>query len=296
MERKKVVRPPATTTPTPTAPTTTTPEIYTFQQEFNDASRPLLRADGGPFNPYFTYFGGPAQPDGPNGYRWWNDELQVYTTNQYTPAPYNPFTVSNGILTIAGKPTPAEFVNSPKPYVSGTLETSNGGWWDSDAVRAARGGFEQKYGYWEARIRIPRGKGLWTGFWLAGGHIPATNGKGGELDIFETIGDGRIHQTVHDWWGAPDINDSYAYAPAWNYADDFHTYGLLWTANEIVWYVDGIETRRASAATVARYRDLCGPLYLCITLGVGGSWPGSPDATTPFPALMDIEYVRVRAA
>lgn len=286
-----------TPTPAPTAPdpTPVVSPVYTFQQEFNDASSPLLRADGGPFNPYFTYFGGPTQPDGPPGYRWWNDELQVYTSSNYTPAPYNPFSINNGILTLAGRPAATNFPGSPKPYLSGCLETSNGGWWDGETVRAARGGFEQKYGYWEARVRAPHGKGLWPAFWLTGGITPSSNGKGGELDIFEMVGDGRIYQTAHDWWAPTATSESYAYAPGWNHGDDFHVYGLLWTAEEIVWYVDGIETRRASAATVARYRDLCGPMYLCFNLAIGGGWPGSPDSTTHFPALMDIDYVRVRA-
>ena len=69
---------------------------------------------------------------------------------------------------------------------------------------------------------------------------------------------------------------------------------VLWTPDSIIWYVDGVETRRASAAMCARYRDLCGPMCLAFNLALGGRWPGNPDSTTPFPSKMDIDYVRVK--
>ncbi|WP_332816239.1 glycoside hydrolase family 16 protein [Ramlibacter sp.] len=279
--------------PTP-APAPAPSEIYTFQQEFENPLAPLLRADGGPFDPYFQYFGGDAQPDGPNGYRWWNDELQVYTTSRYTPAPYNPFKVANGCVSISG--IRSTYSSSPKPYLSGSLDTSKGAWWDSQSVRDARGGFEQKYGYWEARVRIPKDKGLWPAFWLTGGITSTSNGKMGELDIFECVGDGKIHQTAHDWWASSHPYETKGYVAPFDYSADFHTYGLLWTPTEIAWYVDGVETHKASAGMVARYRDLCGPMYLCFNLAIGGGWPGSPDSSTRFPATMDIDYIRVRAA
>jgi hypothetical protein len=279
------------TDPIPAPPANT---IHTFQQEFDNPSAPLLRANGGQFYPYFTYFGGDAQPDGPNGYRGWNDELQVYTTSNYTPAPYNPLSVSNSVLSIAAKRNPNG--SSPKPYLSGCIETSKGAWWDTANVRDARGGFEQKYGYWEARVRIPKGKGVWSAFWLNGGITSTSNQKMGEIDIFETVGDGKIYQTVHDWWNPADPYEMNAYAPSWDHAGAFHTYGLLWTPDSIIWYVDGVETRRASLTMAHRYRDLAGPMYLCFNIALGGGWPGNPDSTTPFPSTMDIDYVRVKAA
>lgn len=270
---------------------------YTFEHDFTQASAPLLKAHGGPFNPYYTYFGGPPQPDGPNGYRWWNDELQVYSTAAYTPAPFDPFRVSGGVLSITGKPTPPQFADAPKPYVSGCLETSKGYWGDADAVRAARRGHEQKYGYWEIRCRIPRAKGVWAGFWLNGGVTPAGGPRGyGEIDVFEAVGQPRtLHQTAHDWWAPAHLNESYAWTSPFDYAAGFHTYGLLWTPDSIAWYVDGVPTRRASSALAARYRELCGPLHMAVNLGIGGSWPGAPDASTRFPLVMEVAFLRARA-
>lgn len=270
---------------------------FTFQHDFTQASAALLKADGGPFNPYFTYFGGPPQPDGTGGHRWWNDELQVYSTAAYTPAPFNPFRVSGGVLTITAKPTPPQFVNAPKPYVSGCLESSRGYWGDDEAVRDARGGHEQKYGYWEIRCRIPRAKGVWAAFWLCGGIMRAGGSRGfGEIDVFEVVGEPRtLHQTAHDWWASPHASESYAWTSPFDYAAGFHTYGLLWTPDSIAWYVDGVTTRRASPALAARYRALCGPLHMTVNLAIGGSWPGSPDATTRFPLVMEVASLRCRA-
>ena len=239
----------------------------TFQQEFDNPSAPLLRANGGQFYPYFTYFGGDAQPDGPNGYRGWNDEQQVYTTSIYTPAPFNPYTVSNSVLTITGKPNPAG--NLPKPYLSGCIETSKGAWWDPASTRDARGGFEQKYGYWESRIKIPKGKGVWPAFWLAGGIQAGVGGeKQGEIDIFECIGDGKIYQSVHDWWAASDPNTSYGYVPAFDYSADFHVYGFAVDPTSIIWYIDGVETHRAPDATCARYAPTSADRCTCVS-----TWP-----------------------
>jgi hypothetical protein len=269
----------------------------TFWQDFRDPSAPLLRADGGRFSPYYTYFGGPPQPDGPPGYRWWNDELQVYSTPHYSPDPYNPFKVANGVLSISAQRSVAERTRSPQPYVSGCIETSNGAFWDPADVRATRGGHEQKYGYWEIRCRIPQGKGIWAAFWLAGGITGLGEQKQGELDVFETIGEpGRIHQTAHDWWAKPHKKESRAHRAGFDYSAAFHTYGLLWTSEQITWYVDGVETHRASASLVARYRDLCGPMYLQANIAVGGSWPGAPNRSTVFPATMQIEFIRVYTA
>lgn len=268
----------------------------TFQMEFNAPAQPLLQYNGGPFNPYFVYFGGEPQPEGENGYRWFNDETAVYTTDRYTPAPYNPLSVGAGVLSMTAIRARPNYPNSPKPYLGACLETSQGPWWNDPAVRAARRGFEQKYGYWECRAKVPKEKGLWPAFWLNGGIVRGRRGHG-ELDIFEMIGDGKIYQTGHDWWASAHAQVSAPVTPAFDHSAGYHTYSLHWTPTSIVWYVDGIETHRASEALVAKYRDLCGPMFVILGLGAGGpkSWAGAPDASTVFPATLNFDYVRAYA-
>jgi beta-glucanase (GH16 family) len=67
---------------------------------------------------------------------------------------------------------------------------------------------------------------------------------------------------------------------------DFHTYAVKWTPDAIVWYVDGAEAYRVTHDVPAE------PFYILVNLAIGGSWPGNPDATTVFPAIMSVDYVR----
>ncbi|HEX8549910.1 MAG TPA: glycoside hydrolase family 16 protein, partial [Abditibacteriaceae bacterium] len=163
----------------------------------------------------------------------------------------------------------------------------------SSTIRNATAGHEQKYGYWESRIKIPRSKSFWGAFWLTGG----SNANGfGEIDIFETVAEPfMIHQNIHNWSldGVAHVADGTVALVPFDYAADFHVYGLLWTADEIVWYIDGKESKRALAPMVATFRDLCGPLHVLINLAIGGSWAGSPDGTTVWPGIMEIDYIKV---
>lgn len=269
----------------------------TFEMDFNDSTRPLLQWDGGPFSPYSIYFGGDPQPEGEDGYRWWGDALSVWTTDRYTPAAYKSSTVANGALAMNVRRALPDYPNSPKPYLSASLETAKGGWWLDPAVRAAHRGFEQKYGYFECRAKIPKQQGLWPAFWLNGG-MPQKNPTGrGELDIFEIVSTGgQIHQTGHDFWG-PHTQESTAIVPGFDHSADFHIYALHWTPKTIVWFIDGKETKRASNALVAKYRDLCGPMFITLGIGAGnvGSWSGAPDHTTVLPATLSVDYVRAYA-
>lgn len=268
----------------------TAPIAYSFVQEFNNNAEPLLRWLGGQFYPYWTYYGGDPQPEGVDGIRGWGGEYEVYTTSGYTTAPYNPFEISNGTLKITAIPKGTTYPDAPQPYLSGALETSNGPFWQDAAQRATRGGFEQKYGTWEIRCKIPKGQGVWCAFWLDGGitYGVTPGDQHGEIDIFEVVGDGLIYQTVHNHWegGSEDITIPLAHEAA------FHNYKVEWTPDNIIWYIDGVETFRASQEMAHKYRDICGPMYLAINQALGG-WLGPPDGTTPFPSVFEIDWVRV---
>src|SRR6202035_1722863 len=110
--------------------------------------------------------------------------------------------------------------------------------------------FTQKYGKFEARIRIPKGQGMWPAFWMLGDDISAAGWPAcGEIDIMENIGreSGTIHGTIHGlgYSGDKSLGAPYAVASG-NVADDFHVFGTEWEPKEIRFYVDGqlYETRR----------------------------------------------------
>ena len=245
----------------------------TFQDEFD---RLDLRRDGtGRWTPKF-------HQDGPNdlGGRTLvsNQELQVYVDPDFagtarSPLGLNPFRIRNGKLLIrAERATPAISAHIWNyRYTSGVLTTADS--------------FNQTYGYFEIRARLPRGAGLWPAFWL----LPASREWPPEIDVFEVLGQdpSTIHQTVH--WSK---DDEHVFKHAEVKIDDaskgFHTYGVDWTKTTIRWFIDGRETARAPTPS-----DLHQPAYLLVNLAVGG-WAGEP-ADDSTPADLEIDYVRVYA-
>ncbi|HEY6757863.1 MAG TPA: glycoside hydrolase family 16 protein [Baekduia sp.] len=150
-----------------------------------------------------------------------------------------------------------------------------------------RPGFTFTYGFAEARVRVPKGEGLWPAFWM----LPADYASRPEIDIMEILGGSTNVQRMHfhyvgrngtkvdsgsDWTG-PD------FAAGW------HTFAVAWGPDAIVWYVDGVRRWRfAAASRISRE-----PMYLLLNLAVGGDYPGPPDSSTPFPSSFDVDYVRV---
>jgi len=199
-----------------------------------------------------------------------NEELQIYVDPAFKgtaehPLGLNPFSVHDGILSIEARWTDRE----TRPhlwdmaYTSGLLTSTH----------------SQTYGYFEISARLPAGRGLWPAFWLVG-----TGDHGDcEIDIFEVLGHEprRIYHTVRSPDGPTDGSEYLGV----DTSAGFHTYGLEWTPEALVIFVDGVETYRGPN----RYNV---PMYMLVNLAVGGTWPGTPDASTPFPARMEIDYIR----
>ncbi len=189
------------------------------------------------------------------------------------PLGINPFSISNGVLSITANPT---YV-ADKPLLWNYAYTS--GLITSQKV------FSQTYGYFEIKAQFPSTPvGMWPAFWL----LPA-DGKGDdEIDVFESVNDApnTVHETVHwdDATGAPTYISFPTYVP--NLLAGPHTYGLLWTATTITWFIDG-----AAVGSVATPPGMNKPMYMLANLSVGGNWPGAPNATTKFPASYQIDYI-----
>ncbi|MEU7975099.1 family 16 glycosylhydrolase [Micromonospora sp. NPDC005553] len=154
--------------------------------------------------------------------------------------------------------------------------------------------FTQTYGRFEARIKIPRGQGIWPAFWMlgTGGGWP----DAGEIDVMENIGrePNTVYGTVHGpgYSGAGGITGSRTLgAPL---ADTFHTYRVDWEPNVITWYVDGVQYHRVDPARLGGSRWVFDhPFFMILNVAVGGNWPGYPDGSTQFPQQMLVDYVRV---
>lgn len=108
-----------------------------------------------------------------------------------------------------------------------------------------------KYGYLEVRAKVPYKAGCWPSLWLRSPNAAQTDltGKDGynmEVDIIEPFGyTDKNGITIHET-NKSDENDhcqaavgSYKFKNAENLANEYHTYGFLWTADEMKFFIDG---------------------------------------------------------
>jgi beta-glucanase (GH16 family) len=163
--------------------------------------------------------------------------------------------------------------------------------------------FAFRYGRIEARIRLPAGQGLWPAFWL----LPQENTYGtwaasGEIDVMEAVnlggsGGNMVHGTLHFGGAWPNnASSGESYLVATDVTTDFHDYAFEWDETELRWYVDGVlySVQNFWNSTSAPYpAPFDQTFYIVFNLAVGGDWPGAPNAATVFPAIMEVDYVRV---
>lgn len=213
---------------------------------------------------------------------WGNNELETYTNrldNAY---------LQGGNLVIEAKQetytNPADGIT--KDYTSARLKTE--------------GLFAQAYGRFEARLKVPYGQGMWPAFWLLGNNIVSVGWPTcGEIDVMENIG--REPSTVYGSIHAPSSSGTNSHSAAYtlpsgqHFSDDFHVFALEWDATQVRFYVDGhlYQTVHKSDVTAGGQWVFDLPFFIILNVAVGGSWPGSPDATTVFPQQMLVDYVRV---
>jgi len=161
-----------------------------------------------------------------------------------------------------------------------------------------RGKIEVQYGKIEARMRLPYGQGIWPAFWMLGQNYPEVGWPAcGEIDIMEMVGgvdgDNTVHGTNHwDYEGNhAEYGQSYTLEEG-IFADSFHVFSVEWNAQAIRWFVDGVEFNVMSI-TGESLSEFHQPFFMILNLAVGGNWPGYPDATTVFPQIFEVDYVRV---
>jgi beta-glucanase (GH16 family) len=183
----------------------------------------------------------------------------------------NPFSLSGGALKLRILPAnPADPRNDGKRFGFGMLTT--------------QASFSQRYGYFEMRATLPGVRGTWPAFWM----LPVNLKTPEEIDVFENLGvdPTAVLCTAHWQDNAP---ASSSWAKLTGPPARPHTFGLLWTATVLVWYIDGVEVKRAAN------RDLHDAMYMIISGGVGG-WDGSGnlpvDAARIDGATLSVDYVR----
>ncbi|MFD8917700.1 ricin-type beta-trefoil lectin domain protein [Streptomyces sp. NPDC059569] len=161
------------------------------------------------------------------------------------------------------------------------------------------GKFTSTYGRVEARLKVPRGQGMWPAFWMLGNDIGNVGWpNSGEIDIMENVGfePGTVHGTLHGpgYSGSGGIGAGYTLPNGQAFADAFHTFAIDWSPNAITWSVDGnVYQTRTPADLGGRSWVFNKPFFIILNLAVGGYWPGDPNGSTPFPSQLVVDYVRV---
>ena len=156
-----------------------------------------------------------------------------------------------------------------------------------------RGKFEHAFGYYVARCKLPSQPGHWPAFWLmaSGVNTVGDEGRDGtEIDIIEVPWrDGRLTSNLHwDGYGKEHKSAGTKFSRP-EVMKGWHTFGLLWSEKEYVFYVDGQETWRTSAGGVSRV-----PEFIKLTEEIG-EWGGDIQKAR-LPDYFEVDYVRVYEA
>ncbi|MFO8029026.1 MAG: family 16 glycosylhydrolase [Cyclonatronaceae bacterium] len=206
---------------------------------------------------------------------WGNNELQYYTDREEN-----------------------IFIEDDKLHIRALNESYRTRNYTSARIRSIDNA-DFRYGKFEIRARLPEGQGLWPAIWM----LPTDNIYGGwpqsgEIDIMELVGHEPdvVHGTVH--YGAPwpdnkEKGGHYTLSEG-NFSDDFHVFTIEWIPERITWYVDDNFYYFVTPAHLSpEHWPFDQKFHFLLNVAVGGTWPGSPDATTEFPQEMIVDWIRV---
>jgi len=205
---------------------------------------------------------------------WGNSELESYTDSRE-----NSYLDGKGHLVIRALRAP------DGRFTSARLKT--------------QGKFSTQYGKIEARIKLPRGQGMWPAFWMLGADIGSVGWPAcGEIDVMENLGreprlnHGSLHGPNYPKTG---ITARYELPHGDLFYKAFHRFAVEWSPDRIEFFVDGVSYETVTPASLPPGANWVfrRPFFFLLNVAVGGDWPGNPDGTTVFPQEMLVDYVRV---
>lgn len=207
---------------------------------------------------------------------WVNNELQNYVNGSADGKPVTE--IKDGTLRINC------FKGSDGKIYSGRLYAKrNEGW---------------TYGYFEACLKLPKGKGCWPAFWMMPvTEVPSWPGSG-EIDIMEEVGydPDMVHHTIHcNKYNNTNTTIEHFQKKVKGAEGEFHVYACEWTENALSFYIDGEKTftytNDGSGNDAWPFNK---PFYVILNLAWGGVWGGQKGVDeTALPATMEVKYVRV---
>ena len=241
----------------------------------------------------------------------WGDEGQQ-VRNCYTRSDEN-INVSGGSLNLIGLYKPGATCTGGNTktgnFTSGFVQTKNKAYF--------------KYGYIEARIKMPKNKSTWPGFWMSPNNSPYGPSwpDWGEIDIVEAKGSNRQFAASDAHWRDKNTptgqtgshrNRQGVIPPSkfgtGNDTTEWHTYGVKWTEGKLEYFIDGewhhtITEFKNSNSTGSPNGPFDQNFFLRLNLAIGGNYIDSPwdDPINSvgaangegFPATMSVDYVRV---
>ena len=241
--------------------------------------------------------GVPAQPDptvwtydtGNGGFG--NQELETYCAWGSSTAP-------------CSTANPSEYVG-PDGYLHIVAQNPSTNVYTSARLKT-QGLFSFQYGRLEFRAMVAEAQGFWPAAWSMGNNIATVNWPAcGEMDVLE-----RVNAAGNPDWNAgsihgpgftgSNIGTTYNF-PSGQTAAQWHTYGMIWSRSNVKYYIDDPAQPYATftPSSISGFSGATWPFdggqsnFLIINLAIGGSWPGSPNGTTPFPSEMLVDYVRI---
>lgn len=227
---------------------------------------------------------------GNNGFG--NHELETYCAWGSTASPCSTtspsvFVGTDGLLHIVAQ-QPSHGV-----YTSARLKT--------------QGLFSFQYGRFEVRAKVPEAQGFWPAAWLMGNNITTVDWPAcGEQDVLERVNSAQTPDwnegSVHGigFTGDTGLGTVYHFPDAQT-AAQWHSYGMIWSKGSVAYYVDDPAHPYVTYTTenMKNLKNAVWPFdagqsnFILLNLAIGGDWPGPPNATTPFPVEMQVNYVRV---
>lgn len=210
------------------------------------------------------------------GWGWGNKELEYHADRRKNAR------IENNKLIIEAH----EENYKNRNYTSARIKTQGNRYWTHGKI--------------EARIKLPYGQGIWPAFWMLGESFADVGWPAcGEIDVMEMVGGGEgrddtVYGTIH--YQTADgiynhVGDSTSLSSG-IFADAYHVFGIEWTAEKIIWYLDGEQyfSTSISAEDMSEFHE---DFFIILNVAVGGNWPGAPNEETEFPQRMYVDWVRV---
>src|SRR5712691_4928419 len=220
---------------------------------------------------------------------WGNNELEVYCAPGSSASPCS---ASN----------PNIYQDGNGNLVIQAIKTQSGTWTSGRMKTQGLQGFQ--YRRIEARMKLPVGAGLWPAFWMLGTNIGSVGWPTcGEQDIMEWVPQytpTTTSSTDHGpgYSGGNGIGRRFTF-PNGGRIDDasYHTYGVIWSQNQMQYYRDDptkpfftVTPASIPAGTQWVFNH---PFFILMNFAIGGGFPGPPNASSPSPADVLVDYVRV---